>query len=67
MILKKTLLIIVPSLLLSMSVQQVNEASDSGLGCIKGVGNKKLKTIRNCKITNLPKLCRIFVSSWIVS
>jgi hypothetical protein len=52
MILKKTLLIIVPSLLLSMSVQQVNEASDSGLGCIKGVGNKKLKTIREYKKTH---------------
>jgi hypothetical protein len=49
MILRKSLLIIVPSLLLSMSVQQVNEASDSGLGCIKGIGSKRLNTIREYK------------------
>jgi len=37
--------ILTSSLLLSMSISQVKEASKDGLGCIKGIGVKKLQSI----------------------
>ena len=41
----KIVLLIVPLSLFSMSVNQVNEVSKSGLGCIKGVGDKRFQRI----------------------
>ena len=37
--------VIISSFLLSMSVSQVNEASKNGLGCIKGIGDKRLQRV----------------------
>ena len=52
--LKKIVLsmVVTSSLLLSMSVSQVKEASKDGLGCIKGVGAKKLQRIIDYKKNN---------------
>jgi len=45
-------MVVTSSLLLSMSVSQVKEASQDGLGCIKGVGAKKLQHIIDYKKNN---------------
>jgi len=45
-------MVVTSSLLLSMSVSQVKEASQDGLGCIKGVGAKKLQRIIDYKKNN---------------
>ena len=45
-------IILSSSLLLSMSVSQVNEATTEGLGCIKGIGVKKLQRIIEYKKEN---------------
>ena len=45
-------MVVTSSLLFSMSVGQVNEASKDGLGCIRGVGVKKLQRIIDYKKEN---------------
>ncbi len=56
-------IIITSSFLLSMSVEQVNRASKDELGCIKGIGVKKLQAIidykKNNHIENLDNLLKI--------
>jgi competence protein ComEA len=45
-------LVVTSSFLFSLSLSEVNEASDKKLGCIKGLGIKKLNNIINYKKSN---------------
>ena len=56
-------LITTSSMLISMSLSQINEASKTGLGCIKGVGEKRLQLIieykKEHKIKTIDELLNI--------
>ena len=45
-------LIVTSSFLFSLSLSEINEASNDKLGCIKGVGVKKLEAIIEYKTSN---------------